>query len=49
MRVGCGLVRCFNFGPGAGFGQPVLSSDLMSATDAPGRSCVRGEKKKKRR
>lgn len=27
--------------------QPVLSSDLMSATDAPGRSCERGEREKK--
>lgn len=26
------------------FSQPVLSSDLMSATDAPGRSCERGER-----
>lgn len=47
---GGGACEMFQFGSWSlEFSQPVLSSDLMSATDAPGRSCARGEREGKKR
>lgn len=47
---GGGLCEMFQFRSWSlEFSQPVLSSDLMSATDAPGRSCERGEREKKKK